>query len=60
MVLVNPSPDKKTFTPKLNKTNENKGESNKIISCYSSSDLLKLNNVSSPTCESLTSGLAEP
>ena len=43
---------KKTFTPKCSSKAiiDEPGNSNKIIASYSSTDLLKLNNVSSPTC----------
>ena len=53
--LVSGSGQKKTFTPKCNKTSEEKHEESKITISYSSADLLKQNHVNSPTCESITS-----
>lgn len=41
---------KKTFTPKCNKAVEETSSENKITASYSSADLLKQNQVLSPTC----------
>lgn len=53
------SSQKKTFTPKCNKTTDDKHDENKIAVSYSSADLLKQNHVNSPTCQSVTSRILD-
>lgn len=56
---INTNTQKKTFTPKCNKTKQEPNSANKITASYSSADLLKQNQVLSPTCESITSRVVE-